>query len=229
MKNKNDVKTVNFDEYAAQYENLLQEQLAFFSRDRDYFSEYKVAIAAEICKTVPKRVLDFGGGVGLSLSFLSSYFPSSQIYISDLSEESLKFAKKNNPAVTALYDSEIDEHKFDLIYVTGVFHHIQPAKRSNVLGRLVNMLNDGGRLIIFEHNPYNPVTRHMVNTCPFDEDAELISLSQLKRFIQKNSELVISDSGYCLFFPQILKVFRPIEKYLYWLPAGGQYFASFEK
>jgi len=35
--------------------------------------------------------------------------------------------------------------------------------------------------------------------------------------------------SYCLFFPQQLAALRPLEKYLRWLPMGGQYFVCASK
>ena len=36
------------------------------------------------------------------------------------------------------------------------------------------MLRPGGLVAIYEHNPLNPVTMRVVNTCPFDEHAVLL-------------------------------------------------------
>ncbi len=218
MKNR-----VNFDDYAENYEQLLQEQLAFFSGDRGYFSEYKVALIAGILERKPTRILDFGCGIGLSLPYLKQYFTHAEIYASDLSEKSMEYAKKKNENVTLLHDAELDGQQFDLIFVTGVFHHIPVNDRSGVMKRLAGMRSDKGALAIFEHNPFNPVTRHMVATCPFDEDASLMSLRSMKALI-KTADLHVAKSGYCLFFPEALKVLRPVESLLHSLPLGGQYF-----
>ena len=91
--------------------------------------------------------------------------------------------------------------------------------------RLESLLTKGGRLFVFEHNPFNPMTRRMVATCPFDEDAELITYRNMKRLVGESGGLQILAAGYCLFFPQSLSGLRPLEKFLRWLPAGGQYFA----
>jgi hypothetical protein len=39
----------------------------------------------------------------------------------------------------------------------------------------------------------------------------------------RTAHLHIDESSYCLFFPQQLSALRPFEKYLRWLPMGGQY------
>ena len=217
-------KRVDFDEYADRYEELLQGQLAFFSKDRGYFSEYKVALAAEHCPMPPARVLDFGCGIGLSLPFLTRYFPTAQIFATDLSERSLAYVKKNFPDATVLPDGDLDGNAYDIIFVSGVFHHVPTHQREAVMRRLAELLVTGGRLFVFEHNPFNPVTRRMVATCPFDEDAELITFGSMKRLVTGVGGLQLPAAGYCLFFPQSLSGLRPLEKFLYWLPGGGQYF-----
>ena len=219
---------VDFDEYADQYEELLQEQLAFFSKDRGYFSEYKVALAAKHSPRPPVRVLDFGCGIGLSLPFLMRYFPGANIFATDLSEGSLGHVRKNFRDVTVLSDGEVEEHSYDMIFVTGVFHHVPIQQRESLIKRLAKLLSMEGRLVVFEHNPFNPVTRHMVATCPFDADAELIRLGSMKRLVA-SSGINVTSAGYCLFFPQLLSILRPLEKYLCWLPGGGQYFVVAKK
>jgi SAM-dependent methyltransferase len=220
---------VDFDDYADRYEELVKKQLAFFSEDRGYFSEYKVALATGHCRKPPKTILDFGCGIGLSLPFLTRYFPSASLFATDLSEKSLDYVRGKFPNVTALPEGAVDGCAFDMIFVSGVFHHVPAEQRPRVLERLATLLTDGGQVFVFEHNPYNPVTRHMVSTCPFDEDAELITLGAMKRLVGDVASLSITKAGYCLFFPQLLQGLRPIEKTLRWLPLGGQYFVVGQK
>jgi len=218
-------KRVNFDDYVDQYESLLQGQLAFFSKDRGYFSHYKVALTKEFSPVSPKRVLDFGCGIGLSLPFLVRYFPDAKVFATDLSERSLSHVAQCFPEVTIQRDEALDGNSYDIIFVSGVFHHVPSQQREMVMKRLEGLLAKGGRLFIFEHNPFNPMTRRMVATCPFDEDAELITYPSMKRLIGESGGLKIFAAGYCLFFPQSLSRLRHLERFLRWLPAGGQYFA----
>lgn len=220
---------VNFDEYANNYESLLSNQLKFFNSDRNYFSEYKVSLIKNRLTTIPKKILDFGSGIGLSTPFLKSYFPSAQIYASDTSIKSLDYIKNTYPEVKVIHDDLLSCEEFDLIFVTGVFHHIHPKEREIILLRLANLLSNSGNLVIFEHNPYNPVTRRMVATCPFDADAQLLAKSKLLSLISKVPKIKLIDSGYCLFFPESLKNLRKIEERLFWLPMGGQYFVIANK
>ena len=71
-------------------------------------------------------------------------------------------------------------------------------------------LKSGGQIFVFEHNPYNPITRHLVNTCSFDADAVLLTRRETIRRLTK-AGFQISSAGYCLFFPQILSALRPLE------------------
>lgn len=217
---------VDFDKYADRYEYLLKEQLGFFNRDRSYFSEYKAAVAAGLCPMPPAKVLDFGCGIGLSLPSLARYFPNAGLYATDVSTRSLALVREKHPEVTVVPDDELDGHSFDMIFVSGVFHHVPVALRPRVAGRLATLLAHGGKLFVFEHNPLNPVTRRMVSTCPFDADAVLITLGDMKQLIRDVAGLRISESGYCLFFPQGLRALRPMEIVLRWLPLGGQYFVA---
>jgi hypothetical protein len=95
---------------------------------------------------------------------------------------------------------------------------------SGLANKLVKALDPGGNLLIFEHNPLNPVTQHMVNTCPIDEDAILLRRSECTRLINLSDDAVVKKSGYTLFFPGLLKALRLFEKWMRWLAAGGQYF-----
>ena len=60
---------VDFDEYAEEYDNILREQLSFFSDDDKYFARYKVKSVHKYLTTEPKRILEYGCGTGRNLPF----------------------------------------------------------------------------------------------------------------------------------------------------------------
>ncbi len=112
----------------------------------------------------------------------------------------------------------------DLVFSSCVFHHIDAAAHIALLTELKRVLSpQGGRLIIFEHNPINPVTRYIVATCPFDEDAVLIGAGDFKAR-QSQAGLRRVRAVYTGFFPNALKALRPLEGVLGWLPLGAQYY-----
>lgn len=62
---------------------------------------------------------------------------------------------------------------------------------------------------------------------PIDKGVSLVRKSTLiKLFKNSNTNLYI-DYGYSMFFPDSLNFFRPIERYLRWLPLGAQYYVNF--
>ena len=114
--------------------------------------------------------------------------------------------------------------KFDLVIASCVFHHIPPQDRQMAIRYCNSRLKEGGHFLIFEHNPINPVTRHLVKNCPFDADAVLLSMRETVERM-RNAHLHIDESSELLpVLPAAARRASPLEKYLRWLPMGGQYF-----
>lgn len=218
---------IDFDQYAQDYEKILKNQLNFFDGNTDYFAEYKVQTICEQIQKRPQNILEYGCGTGRNLRFLIKMFPGSNIYGCDISQKSLAIASRNAPGAHLFQNStnDKDEHieHFDLIFLAGVMHHIPPSSRANSLSLLKKWLNRNGEMFVFEHNPYNPVTRHLVNSCPYDKDAVLLEPKELKSLFLKHGFKILSIK-YALFFPSFLKRLRPLEKRLAYLPLGGQYY-----
>lgn len=223
------MKKINFDDFVNTYVDQTQNLTTFFNKDRDYFDLYKIDILKEITKGIkPKKILDFGCGIGLCLRFIIKKFNHSKIYAFDESKKSQAYAKKNYPKAKFLNSRNLKNQKYDIIFVSGVFHHVQIKKRKKLILELRKMLSEKGNIFITEHNPYNPVTRKIVSECAYDKDAILLKKSNLVNLLKSN-DFKDFNTGYCLFFPEFLKFFRPLEKYIRWLPFGGQYFVSARK
>lgn len=222
MKNK-----VDFDEYIENYDELLGEQTSFFSSDEHYFARYKVDALSHFVKQSPETILEFGCGIGRNIGALQKKYPVSSISGSDIARQSIQYAQKVYPEVEfflePLEGAEAVSKKYDLIMVAGVFHHIAIPERQEIATDLVERLNPNGNLFVFEHNPYNPVTRRIVSNCKYDEDAVLLYPNELKKLFQNSNANVVSKT-YCLFIPPKLTYLLKIEKWLGWLPLGGQYF-----
>lgn len=221
---------VNFDRFKDNYNDLMQKQHRIFG-DISYYSEYKVFLAKKLLNNHQiLNILEYGCGIGRNLKYLKNAFPKAIIYGTDISNGSLEIAKKNNPFVNIVKLQELDrfENYFDLIFIAGVYHHIEPQIRENVTRNIYLLQKNGGNTIVFEHNPYNPVTRMMVNTCEFDKDAVLLSKRELIDLFKRTGFIEIG-SGYTLFFPPRLKKLNFIEPYLRVLPLGGQYYVIFKK
>ena len=223
------MKKIDFDLYARDYSDLLREQTGFFSDDESYFARYKVAIAGELVKKAPARVLEFGCGTGRNIAFLRERFPDATVMGSDVSQKSLDVARASNPGVHFWKEGTADGEQsgFDLVFVAGVFHHVPPAERDAVAARIAALLNPGGKVVVFEHNPYNPVTRRIVSQCPYDEGVILLDARELRSRLERGG-LRASRRGYALFFPPRWP-FTRLERMLGWLPLGGQYWIFAER
>jgi SAM-dependent methyltransferase len=221
---------VDFDNYADNYDEIMNNQLSSFEDDVSYFAEYKIIETKKRLETLPNKILDFGCGVGRNINFIEKHFENAKLFGCDISSKSIQQARREIKNATFFeLGNDLISEKFDLIFISNVFHHIAVNERQNVIkDQIIPLLNDNGNLIVFEHNPFNPVTRYLVATCPFDKDAVLLYKRELKRLLKKNNLNFIGDA-FTLFFPSVFKRLRPLEKYLKYIPLGGQYYVHFKK
>lgn len=221
---------VDFDKYSKNYDQLLQEQTSFFTDNDAYFARYKVELARKRINQPVNKLLEYGCGTGRNVSFLQTAFAGAEITGCDISAESLEEAKTLAPTAEFILESERKwpDREFQLIFVAGVFHHVPPNQRDQVMAELYRRLTPGGDLIVFEHNPYNPVTRRIVSNCPYDADAVLLKPKEL-RARMTTSGFCNLQSGYCLFIPPSFKRLLFLEPKLQFLPLGGQYFVHARK
>jgi SAM-dependent methyltransferase len=216
---------IDFDEYADTYDDILKAQLNFFSKDDKYFARYKAGFVRKYLKAQPERILEYGCGTGRNLAFLKEAFPLAEIYGSDISAKSIAIAKEQNQfARCYCFEEDVMQYSdyFELIFVAGVFHHVAPSERAGVLRHINGLLSKTGSVFIFDHNPYNPVTRKLVRECPFDTDAILLSACGMCELLEKAGFVAILKK-YTLFVPPSLARLARLERYLGWLPLGGQY------
>jgi cyclopropane fatty-acyl-phospholipid synthase-like methyltransferase len=216
-----------FDQYAKQYDHVLGESIPASLNEDGYFAEYKIALmSARLGSNRPERILDFGCGAGRSLPYLEQYFPDAELFGYDLSPASLEIAAKHTPRATLFSDwGEIADMRFDAIVAANVFHHIPVSKRKEALSQCRMVLADGGQMFLFEHNPFNPMTRWIFDRCPFDSDAEMLRMKSALELIREagfNSE----QHGYTLFFPRQLAYLRNFEPWLKRIPLGAQYYVQ---
>lgn len=218
---------VDFDHYTENYNLLLKEETSFFSSSDEYFAKYKVNIVRKQIDTPVSRILEYGCGIGRNIPFLQRAFPGTVVVGSDVSSASIEVARRDNAGVEFLLEDENIKlsDSYDLIFVAGVFHHVPVSQRAEVAKTLFDRLSPKGRLFVFEHNPYNPVTRRIVNNCPYDKDAVLLKPTELKMILSK-AALTVECMAYCLFVPPGLSVLPKLESRLGWLPLGGQYWVQ---
>ncbi|MBI3223144.1 MAG: class I SAM-dependent methyltransferase [Nitrosomonadales bacterium] len=216
-----------FDQYADQYDQVLGAAIPEALNEDGYFAEYKIALMAQRLKTrPPARILDFGCGAGRSLPYLRQHFPDAELWGYDLSPASLKIAAQRVPQAHLSSDwQSIENQRFDAIVAANVFHHIPPAQRRQALERCRLVLEKDGQMFMFEHNPFNPATRWIFERCPFDSDAEMLSLGTAIQ-LAKQAGFPSEQHGYSLFFPRPLAYLRSLEPWLRHIPLGAQYYVQ---
>jgi len=215
----------NFDEVADTYADQLQTALGVFGGESEYFARYKVELLSRTLKDLSvTTVLDYGSGIGSSIPYLKVFFPSARISASDLSSESLNRLKTEHPEVSIIQPSDLHGYRFDLVFLSSVVHHMPVDSRIAEVGKVLALVQPGGYICVFEHNPFNPFTRWIVSKCEFDEGVVLVSKRQLGNLFTRQQESFDFRAGYCMFFPPALKRFTFLERFIRWLPLGGQHF-----
>jgi len=221
-----------FDKFAEEYLATHTDNLKISGEAPDYFARYKLEELRRVwtrrALAEPAAVLDFGCGIGASLPHLRAAFPAASLSALDVSQKSLDIAAARFPGLAALvrYDGDavpLPDASQDLIFSACVFHHIDAAEHVRLFAELRRLLRPDGRLVIFEHNPVNPVTRYIVATCPFDENAVLIPAPTLAQR-QTAAGFTRIETRYTGFFPGPLRGLRPMEPWLSALPIGAQYY-----
>jgi SAM-dependent methyltransferase len=226
------MRKAEFDAFAEEYLRIHSGNIKITGEKPEFFAEQKICEAKRRLNIEGKslesytQVLDFGSGIGNSIPFLHTAFPNADIIAADISERSLFISASRFPnfAKTLLLDKNIprEDYSFDFAFSACVFHHIDHTEHQFWLKEIFRVLKPGGYFAIFEHNPWNPLTRHAVSTCAFDKNAVLITRHQMIQIIEK-SGFRVAQSGYTLFFPGPLRRLRWMERRLGWLPLGGQY------
>ena len=220
-----------FDRHADHYRDVHRSNIAISGELPEYFAAYKMRDFAHIVDVAGSpqdgRYLDFGCGIGTSIRPFFASLPRARLLCADVSEASLAQAKQEHayaiefapikdgtlPAATASLDGA---------FACCVFHHIAHTEHLTVLAELRRVLKPGAPLMIYEHNPYNPLTVRAVKTCPLDENAVLIP-ARTMRHRCGHAGFTSVEAQYRVFFPASLKVLRPLEDRMRWLALGAQY------
>ena len=115
------------------------------------------------------------------------------------------------------------DQSFDLVTAVCVYHHVHGQDRTLLTQSIRRVLRPGGIFCMIEHNPWNPVTRAIVNRCPVDVDAELLSAPVAAELLRAG-QLEPIQTSYFLYLPATFyRSLGWLENALRNVPAGGQY------
>jgi SAM-dependent methyltransferase len=217
-----------FDEFAENYDDAINQGLSVSGEKKEYFAQGRVELLKQrlaALNFVPETVLDFGCGTGAAVPFLRTLPGLKSIYGVEVSPKSIDVARKLNPFPEARFSLIKDfpeDLKVDLAYCNGVFHHIPPAERDGAVRFIHKSLRPGGLFCLWENNPWNPGTRYIMSRVPFDRDAITLSPPEGKSLLARNGFQIVSRD-FAFYFPSSLKFARPIEPLFVKIPLGAQY------
>ncbi|HEY9462623.1 MAG TPA: class I SAM-dependent methyltransferase [Vicinamibacterales bacterium] len=217
-----------FDRFARSYDADLNAGLSVTGEDKHFFARERLLWLRRRLQSLDVHittVMDFGCGPGSTTPLLREAFDGARVFGVDVSTELLDIARADHtdPDVTFMTPDSWPSHlTVDLVYSSGVFHHIDPEQRPHSLNFISRSLRNGGVFALWENNPWNPGTRFVMSRIPFDHDAVTLSARQAVRLLN-SAGLTTLAVDHAFIFPRALKRLRPLEPWLAGWPLGGQY------
>jgi SAM-dependent methyltransferase len=198
--------------------------------DHDYFQQIKADALVRILNEFngdgrPLRILDLGAGVGTMLSALPSEHLRVGVEPDRQMLDQIGGGARTFDVVGALGTSlPFVDDSFDVVYMANVLHHVEPPELLPLLRECRRALRPGGLIVVFEHNGYNlPIIFFLKAFVKIDKDAHFFTPAALKRLLI-SAGLKPESPRYLCFLPKFLRAFVFLERYMGWLPLGGQFY-----
>ena len=224
-----------FDQFAKNYREVQTEGHGFLTGENShYFARLKAEKLQEWLPSyfsgIPKNILDFGCGDGLMTEEINLKFPSTKMYGTDNSGESIEIAEKKHPHITFKTTTNnlhmFEKNMFEVIVCAGVFHHIQFSEHKDYISEITRVLKPGGVFVMFELNPLNPGTQYIFKNHPMEVNAKMLMPWYTKKLLSQYGKTTFKSYS---FFPRIVSFLRPLEKYITKIPFGGLYAVILKK
>jgi SAM-dependent methyltransferase len=215
--------------FSHEYDGMLHQGIKLSGEEKQYFISGRLQDLRRHLPAgfVPRRILDYGCGIGDTTKILAEMYPQAKVDGFDTDDRAITHAKKiyDLPKLTFYntYDFLIDR-KYDLCYSNGVFHHILPDQRPAVVKQIRQALIPGGFFALFENNPWNPGTRLVMARIPFDREARVVSPPQAYRLLRQGGFAIQNFCRFLFYFPRPLWFLRRFEHFLSRVPLGAQYY-----
>jgi ubiquinone/menaquinone biosynthesis C-methylase UbiE len=222
--------TTEFDKYDASYEQAVDESIAFSGLKVQLFTKAKADYVLQHLRrhfgaTDRLDLLDVGCGIGTYQHYLAKSVGSTTGV--DISRACIERARRDNPTSKyEVYDGRalpFASESFDAAYAICVMHHVPPPRWPDFLIEMRRVLRPGGLAFVFEHNPYNILTRKAVSSCVFDKDAVLMTASKAVGLF-RDAGLRAVKSRYILTIPPIAPWLRSVDRAFARVPIGAQYY-----
>ena len=222
----------DYDLYRDRYRAELDRAVSFSGATHEVFSRAK---AHELLRLARRHLgdpagidaLDVGCGIGLTDRHLAGRFRS--LTGTDVSPGVLETAAAENPGVNYQLGERgrlpFHDHTFDLVFAVCVVQVVPPPERPQFVAELARVTRPNGLAVVFEHNPYNPLTQLVVRRCEFGKDARMLAHGEASRLLRENG-LEPIDSGFLLLLPSRRERALALERALRRLPIGAQYYVA---
>jgi SAM-dependent methyltransferase len=229
-----------FDQHKETYRTEIDKAVAFSGQSHDFFTRVKAEYLIELLERFSSErtrsneraalnVLDIGCGHGHIHPYLTRSKLNLRLTGIDVASTVIEEARMANLGVTYHdYDGArlpYPDGSFDAAYTIAVMHHVPPPQWPAFLQEARRVVRPGGLVVIFEHNPINPLTQWIVRTCPIDDNAVLLGSRRLSKLVGQAGFSKV-ESRYILFTPLDAPRYRTFDRMIGWLPLGAQYYVS---
>jgi SAM-dependent methyltransferase len=210
----------------------VDESVAFTGLSADFFTRVKAGYILDLAKdkfgtSIELSALDIGCGVGNYHGLLAPHF--ARLSGVDVSSESIEIARRRGMRVSYdVYDGTTlpyGDASFDVAFAICVVHHVPRSRWKDFASEMHRVLKPGGLALVFEHNPRNPLTMRVVNSCPFDADAVLLR-SEVAQALLSTAGFRRIHCKFILSIPAGNTWLRRIDRLFSGLPIGAQYYVS---
>lgn len=218
-----------FDQHADRYSSTIDQSLAAYGASHDFFTRHKTRLidwllTREGRSAAQMDLLDVGCGIGNIHELIGPKFRG--VAGVDVSAASIEAARLRFPSYEYLfYDGNrlpYDDNSKDLSLAICVFHHVPPSQWANLALEMLRVLRPGGLALVIEHNPWNPVTRRIVNRCPIDKDAVLLNRCKTVQLFKEAGAARV-EARSILSVPPKTDFLMRIDNLFGYLPLGAQY------
>jgi SAM-dependent methyltransferase len=232
--------SAEFDKHAARYDGGLDNPVKKVMGDADSFIAVK---ARWLLRHEPAlrqgglSLLDYGCGAGDLMRVLAGLgaratFTGCDVSTGMLDEAARRWPAEAGPAPALAAQNgartPFADGRFDIATISAVLHHVPVDERPAVYAELGRVLKPGGRLYVFEHNPRNPLVRHVIARTPIDENAILLDANEVQDGLLGSGRYEL-ETDYLMFMPPGLGFLRFVDRALAWLPLGAQYAVAARK
>jgi SAM-dependent methyltransferase len=223
-----------FDTYQKNYEESIDSKINYIGKPQQFFTICKAEYLSELFNRwfPPEQkiaALDVGCGNGSIHPFLLERCPRVQLHGVDVASVSIDDARRENPQVVyETYDGSTlpyNAGRFDVAFAICVMHHVPQSAWSSFLDEMRRVVRPKGLVCIIEHNPFNPLTQLLVNTCEFDKNAKLLRAGRLSGLMRRAGFADVK-SRFIQFTPFEGGFFKRFDRNMGWLPLGAQYLVT---